>query len=121
LKQEDHNQTTGAIHLLSDGFRVDRSGHIETVKWCDIREIVAFKRDILTYDVICVGFCLADREYDLAKDERLDGVEIHEEMTGFMDLVQDMQRKFPAIPKNWYIEIMTPAFETIWTTLWKRE
>ncbi len=78
--------------------------------WDEVPRISAFEKDLLTTDCICVcielenGSCVFD-----------------EDTTGFMDVVEVMQKRFPSIPPDWLPEIAVPAFETNLRVLYQVE
>jgi hypothetical protein len=73
------------------------------VRWPDVVRIQTFKLDLLTTDCIHLLF-----EF---RDDRAP-VRISEEWTGFAELFEPLAAAFPSIPPGWYMEVMTPAFET---------
>ncbi|MEM6692951.1 MAG: hypothetical protein AAF664_26215 [Planctomycetota bacterium] len=97
-----------SIELLRDGFRV-RGEHTILVRFVDVREIVAFKLDLLVTDLICVGF----------NCEGLDeAVELDEDTPGFDALMDVVHTRFD-VASEWRCQMMFPAFQTKQTTLWK--
>lgn len=99
------------LRLLDDGFEVleDSSGTSVRVSWADVVQIDTYKVDLLTTDMICVQFILTD--------ERC--VTISEEWEGFADVAGAMLERFPDISRNWFVEVMHPAFATNFTTLFE--
>jgi hypothetical protein len=82
------------------------------VRWPEVREIRAYKRDLLATDLICLGF------RDTETDEYF---EVHEEMTGFDLLRTRLAEVFPTIPSGWFEDVMHPAFATNLMVLFRRE
>ena len=81
-----------------------------TVRWKDIAEVVAWKDDQLITDCINLGFRVRGGSEFLAADEEEDG---------WVELMEALPRELPGFARpEWYLEMMTPAFETGWTTLW---
>ena len=74
-----------------------------------MKEIFAFKRDMLTFDTIRLGFRVSD-----------DGTfcEIDEDIPGFGELQAEVERRFDMVDKNWWSKVAFPAFATNRTTLW---
>ncbi|GMG86374.1 hypothetical protein MNKW57_06950 [Biformimicrobium ophioploci] len=70
-------------------------------QWDECSKIVTYKDDLLTTDLICLEFELSNGTVYLA----------HEEQPGFEDLISALSTAFPGIDGNWYVEVMTPAFE----------
>lgn len=82
---------------------------IEKLSWESVLEIFAFKRDLFSVDLICIGFRIDD-----------EGVyfEIDEEMQGFKELEIFLPTRFKGIDKNWFTGVAFPAFETNLVSLW---
>src|SRR5947209_4914441 len=86
-----------SIHLTIPGFELHKDERLlAQVKWADIVEARAFKRDLITTDLICVlcriGTGAAD---DL-------GVEVHEEMPGFVEWMNALPVNLPGVEADWY-------------------
>jgi hypothetical protein len=97
--------TEGGFDLL-DG---KTQAVIRSVRWADVAKIQTYKLDLLTTDCICLLF------------ESMSGqppVQVSEEWKGFSALFNPLTAAFPSIPRNWYTEVMTPAFETKQTVLY---
>ena len=100
------------IQLVSDGFLVvDRDGTSRHVAWETVKEIFAFKRDLLTYDTIRLGFRISD-------DGR--SWEVDEDWPGYTGLLAEIERRFDIVDKEWWSKVAFPAFATNRTTLWGR-
>ena len=70
------------------------------LRWSEIEEVHAFKRDLLTTDLICLAFKkLGRNEY----------CEIHEEMAAYHDLLEMMQKSLPKFDISWILDVS--AFE----------
>jgi hypothetical protein len=82
---------------------------IRSVRWADVAKIQTYKLDLLTTDCICLLF-----EFRSGHPP----VQVSEEWKGFADLFDPLTAAFPSIPKNWYMDVMTPAFETKQTVLY---
>lgn len=87
------------IRSETDGFTLCRHGKPdETVRWEHVREIVAWRDDPQGRDLLCLGFrASAGRTY----------VEIHEEMPGYAELLEEMYEAFPKIQREWWQTITT--------------
>lgn len=97
------------ILLHDDGFSLRKgSDELFSMKWQDIREVVAFKRDELTSDCICLSFRAS------SGDEYF---EVNEEMEGFILLSVEMMRHIPSISPDWFDAVMQPPFATSSTRL----
>lgn len=82
---------------------------IRSVRWADVAKIQTYKLDLLTTDCICLPFELRSGHPP---------VQVPEEWKGFADLFGPLAAAFPSIPKDWYVNVMTPAFETRQTVLY---
>jgi hypothetical protein len=80
------------------------------IEWADIDEVHAFKRDISTVDLICLAFKRRDR------DEYL---EVHEEMSGYRDMLKVLPEHLPGYSDAWFSEVAFPAFATNHRVVWK--
>jgi len=97
------------IKVTDDGFTITLNSEVRNVSWKEIQAINAYKDDLITYDVICLDFVLIDSV-----------IKITEEIEGWSDLTEKVNNIFPVIDKEWYNNIMLPAFETNFTTLFKK-
>jgi hypothetical protein len=98
------------IVVGDDGFSVARGGQtFFRVHWSDVREVFAFKRDLGTYDEICVGFRISDQG---------DYYEVNEDSPGYNALLAAVARAFTGYDNDWWHKVAFPAFATNRTTLW---
>lgn len=102
-----HSIMATELRSTDDGFSIDGPEPV-VIRWHEVAEIVAYKRDLLTVDLICVGFRLRSHE---------NLIEVDEEMTGYDNLITEMTSQF-ALPADWPCEVMFPAFATNMTTVW---
>jgi len=103
-----------SARVTDDGLAIVRENEIlDSVRWDDVRKIIAYKYDNGTTDEICLGF--------LAAADANKPFEISEERPGFIAASEAMQKRFPGIPENWYQEIMVPAFARKETVLYESE
>lgn len=115
--------TKGKLHWLRgkevryaanrDGFSIleTETGTLVTaVSWEDVRAIRGYKRDFFAYDMICLGFQLADTSW----------IEIWEESDGFLQVSEAVQEVYPDIPDKWYDNVMMPPFATNDTLLYRQ-
>jgi hypothetical protein len=117
LKQalSQRKQPDPTIRRTVEGFTLNdsRSGTaIVSVAWADVATITTYKIDLLTTDCICVLFELRNGQSP---------VQISEEWEGFTDFMAAMQETFPAIPEDWYVVVMQPAFEPNRRVLFQRQ
>ena len=105
------------LSLTSKGFEIsplrDPSKAPVMVEWSSILEATAFKRDFWSTDRVCVAFRLNDHSE----------VEVHEAMKGWTELCDALPANLPGAPewKDWFMEIVTPAFEPKPTLLFRRD
>jgi hypothetical protein len=100
-----------AIRVISEGFQLEAEDHsIVNVRWPDVREIVTFKRDLFSYDEICLAFRVGDGE---------EWVELWESDRGFRDVCEQLGQRFPGVPADWYRTVMLPAFKPCERTLYR--
>lgn len=92
------------VQTTEDGIQVVSAGEIlASVQWCHVKKIITYKYDLLTTDVICVGF--------LTEKDAHSWLEISEDWHGFREATDRMESRFPSIPKDWFVNVMVPAFE----------
>ena len=104
------NPNRGRIEISDGGFQfADANRNITYLKWSDVHELVAFKRDIFTTDLICLGIRFGKDQW----------IEIDEEMTGFKIFIDAMSIHFNLREPAWWSKVAFPAFKTNTTTLWK--
>ena len=93
------------IKVIADGFELvspEDQSILVRVHWPKVSKIETYKLDLVTTDCICLLF------------EQFDGVapvQVSEEWSGFTELFGPLLDVFPSIPKDWYVEVMKPAFE----------
>ncbi len=100
------------VRVSDDGFELlDAASQAvsRSVRWADVAKIQTYKLDLLTTDCICLRFELRSGHPP---------VQVSEEWKGFADLLGPLSAAFPSIPQNWYMDVMTPAFETKQTVLY---
>ena len=87
-----------SISVSDTGFSVE-DAHIY---WAEIREIVAFKVDLLTVDDVRFAF-----RFQSGADDAW--FEVSEEQPGFADLVAELESRFPSV-RGWRARVIKPAF-----------
>ncbi len=107
------NSKYGTIEIFEEGFQIKSTANPEStyIAWSDISEILTYKKDLVTTDLICLGW----KTYEDAL------IEVHEEMLGFKKLCESMLNKFKGISASWYMDVAHPAFETKLTILWSKK
>ncbi|MEM9366243.1 MAG: hypothetical protein AAGD07_09610 [Planctomycetota bacterium] len=96
------------VTITSDdtGFTIKTEPAIST-RWSCVTEIVAFKRDLLTTDMICLQFQLDDGTC----------IETDEEMIGYRALIDIVESKFELTP-DWWSKVAFPSFNTKLSVIW---
>jgi hypothetical protein len=98
------------VVLTDGGFEVVQYGEVVCcVRWSEVKEVFAFKLDLLTTDCICLGFRVSDAG---------DYCRVDEEMPGYAELVEAMPRALPGCKEDWWSPVAFPAFATNLTTVW---
>jgi len=105
-KKENHPK----IIIEKSGFSVYEGPECKYfLDWSDIMEIFAFKRDLLSYDLICLGFRI---------DEKGTYFEIDEEIEGYEEFCSQLKSHFNEIKTDWFSEVAHPAFKLNLISLW---
>jgi hypothetical protein len=94
------------IGLIAGGFLIEPPLDGDpgvSIRWNDIHTIHAFKRDLLTTDLICLLIGHGNGAI----------VELHEQMPGWKTFAESLEQHLPGIEPfaNWYLVIVAPAFE----------
>jgi hypothetical protein len=97
------------LAVETDGYAYVWRDRKSTVRWSDVKEVFAFKRDIFSVDLICIGFRIS---------EEGDCWEIDEHMAGYDAVVAAMNGAFPGIDTDWWDKVAFPAFKTNLVTIW---
>ena len=100
----------GKFKYEDDGFIFEFETEQQKIKWVDIERLIAYKRDLMTTDEICLDIVFNNWQ-----------TTINEETLGWYQFVEKTKVIFPSIPKNWDTEIVHPAFETNLTILYQRQ
>ena len=93
------------ILVSPTGFTI--SGHF--VSWLDIREISAYKIDLVTTDEVRFSLSISSGQ----------DVMVSEEQAGFNELTSSLVAAFPSIA-GWQSQITNPAFARNYTVLYRR-
>jgi len=86
-------------------------GDSSELRWDEVEEIHAYKRDLFTTDLICLAF---------KKSSKDQYYEIHEEMAGYYDLLEALPSRLPKFTLEWIFTVAVPAFEANHQIIWKR-
>lgn len=99
----------GKFTYEEDGFIFQFKSEKQKIKWTDIERLIAYKKDLLTSDEICLDIIYNNWQ-----------ITITEETPGWYQFVEKLKFVFPNIPKNWDTEIVDLAFATNLTILYQR-
>jgi hypothetical protein len=89
-----------------------RSRLLWSAGWNELEEIVAFKRDMLTVDDICLGFRVRGETHLRVCDE---------EIAGWDDVNEALATRFGIRYDEWFARIVQPPFAENSTVLWSRD
>ena len=70
-----------------------------TICWAEIETITAYRRELISYDMLCLGCRLADGSV----------IELWEESSGFAGVLAQMAKLFGDVPDTWYEQTTTSA------------
>ncbi len=79
------------------------------VPWDGVVEIATFKRDLFSYDEVCLAYRLRGWDQFWC---------VGEEDAGFAAVRRETEKRFSGIPANWLGDVSVPAFEEKWTRIW---
>jgi hypothetical protein len=84
---------------------------MRSLKWNDVKTIIAYKCDVYAFDLICLAFDTSDGT-----------IKINEEMRGWSQLVERLPSLIPGAPplSEWWERVAKPPFATCAMTLFKR-
>lgn len=77
--------------------------------WIDIKEIIAYKVDLFTFDDVRFGFRTTDKDeyYTISEDYR-----------GFLQLEKALMKNLPTFDNTWRETVILPAFATNLCTIY---
>jgi hypothetical protein len=87
-----------------------KGGSLE-LRWSEVEEVHAYKRDLFTTDLICLAFKRSGKE---------EYYKIHEEMAGYQDLLEVIPSHLPKFTLDWLLDVALPAFDAKHQIIWKR-
>ena len=102
----------GMLIPLGDELTVLQGKSKVVVPWSSIRRLMAFKRDLLYYDNICI--LIEGQDGPLAQ--------IDEDMVGWRIVMEKLPERLPGMKpwQEWWPTVAFPAFETNATVIWER-
>jgi|SRR2546427_48556 len=108
LEDPKYGSVVGDVDCLRG---ISGKGDSSELRWSEVEEVHAYKRDLFTTDLICLAFKKCGRE---------EYYEIHEEMAGYHDLLEGLPSHLPKFTLEWFLEVAFPAFEAKHQIIWKR-
>ena len=99
----------GLFEYSEDGFKFTNENFSKIIKWSEIDQINAYKKDLYAYDLIVMEIVCGEK-----------ALTINEETPGWFQLVLKLKEVFEAIPKDWDMEITQPPFETNFTNIYNK-
>jgi hypothetical protein len=99
----------GCFKYDKDGFTIEYEDFNIAVKWEEITQLNVYKKDLITIDQI---------EMEIVRGEKY--FVISEELPGWFQFVKKTKEIFPIIPKDWDLNIIHPAFQTNFTTIYSK-
>jgi hypothetical protein len=106
--EEKYNEL-GVFTYFNDGFKIDYEDFKTEIKWDDITQLIAFKKDLMTIDRVDMQIVCGDKALTISED-----------LAGWYQFVLKTKEVFPSIPKYWDINIIQPAFATNLTIIYDK-
>lgn len=111
LLRGNRKQKQVEIVRETNGFAVYVNDEINwTLSWNDVTAVVAYKRDLVSIDQICLGFRMKDDHINLRC--------ISEDTPGFKAIQSDLSRKTDGAWPALFNDVAWPPFEFCWTVIW---
>ena len=99
----------GSFVYDENGFIMQYEDVVQKVKWENITQLNAYKRDLLALDRIEMEIVCGKTFFVVTED-----------LPGWFQFVIKLKEVFPTIPKDWEMNISKPAFETNFTTIYSK-
>ena len=98
------------IRIYSHGFEVfDKQKSLWGLLWIDIKEIIAYKVDLFTFDDVRFGFRTSDIDEFYI---------ISEDFIGFLELEKALMKNLPTFDHTWRETVVLPTFATNLRTIY---
>lgn len=110
LRWQQLQEDKGQFVYDEDGFHFAFKEHDEKLRWVDIEQIVAYKRDLMTIDEICLDIVMGGWT-----------ITFSESLPGWNQFLLKLKAAFPSLPDNWEHQIVHPPFATNYTVLYERK
>src|SRR5437870_3687615 len=94
------NPKYGSVVGDADCLRIrGGKGDPSELRWSEVEEVHAFKKDLFTTDLVCLAFKKSGRE---------EYYQIHEEMAGYHDLLEVLPSRLPKFTMEWLFAVAFP-------------
>lgn len=100
----------GIFSYTETGFTISIDPKPTSIQWDEIDTLLAYKKDLLTTDEICLDMHWSGRM-----------IRISESTNGWYQFLERLPRNFPGIKQGWDFDIIHPAFATNLTLLFDRK
>ena len=109
VSSQKKNNDSGTFEFNSKGFSFRINEITSEKNWDEIEEINVYKKDLMTFDLICM---------DIIFNETF--VTFSEDTPGWYVLLNKLKEVFNDIPKDWDSSVVLPPFETNFKIIYKR-
>lgn len=100
------------INITNNGFNLsDKNNIYLSVEWKNIIKIIAYKEDLFTTDLICLGLHLLNDK---------NTYKLHEEMKQFNLFQEALADNLTLTNPDWYYDVMQPPFKTNSTIIYQK-
>ncbi|MFZ1786879.1 MAG: hypothetical protein WAT92_01150 [Saprospiraceae bacterium] len=94
------------ISILEDGFEINNGNNTDQIKWAEIEKIIAFKKELVTEDQICLEFESNNRTFYCSEDYE-----------GWIEFEEMLRQQITQIDETWKSSVSYPPFEESKTTI----
>jgi len=101
-------RNVAAVETSSEGFMVHRGASSREIRWASVDVVIAFKRDHLTVDCLCI----------IVESDGI-AIELDEGMAGFDPWLRSLEAQF-SIAEEWRFDVLFPPFESNVTEIFRR-
>jgi hypothetical protein len=108
LRWKKLQEDLGAFTFSAEGFTYQTADEFFIVRWVDVTRVISFKRDLFTYDLICLQLSWSGGS-----------LLFHEEIAGWYQFVHHLNADLPVLEK-WEEKVMFPAFATNETVVYQK-
>jgi hypothetical protein len=97
------------VRVSEEGFSIKLSSGIINIRWDEVKEIYAYKLDLMTIDEICFDIVLSETVITLS-----------EEIEGWQIFTDKLETVVTGFDKEWFAKVVYPAFKTNYTRVYYR-